>query len=80
MAGVVRQATHAPFLEWGSSVASWERILVPDDEAEEAVEPSLALSSTGFYGSTLLFHGWSICFQNYTIYPYVVLCKVVGFA
>ena len=42
------------------------RILVLDVEVEEAVEPYLALSSTGFYGSTLLFHGWSICFQNHT--------------
>ena len=55
-------------------------ILGLEGETEEAVEPFRALSSTGFYGSTFLFHGWSICFQNHTIYPYVVPCKVVGFS
>ena len=47
MAGVLKQATHAPLLELGSSVVAWVRILVLDIEAEEAVEPSLALSRTG---------------------------------
>ena len=61
-------------------VVSWERILFLDGEVEEAVEPSLALSSTGFYGSTPLSHGLSTCFQSHTIYPFVAPCKVVGFA
>ena len=55
MAGVLKQAAHAPLLELGSSVVAWVRILVLDIEDEEAVEPSLALSRTGFYGSTPLF-------------------------
>ena len=81
VADVLRQATHVPLLGWGSLVvSSVEHILALEGETEEAVEPSLALSSTGFYGSTRLFRGWSICFQNHTIYPYVVPCKVVGFA
>ena len=59
------------------------RILVLDVEVEEAVEPSLALSSTGFYDSTLLFHGWSICFQNHTTclfvaVPYMVVGSASG--
>ena len=62
-------------------VVSWEHILVLDGEAEEAIEPSLALSSTRFYGSTQLSHGLSTCFQSHTIYPFVeVPYKVVGFA
>ena len=47
MAGVLKQAAHAPFLELGSSVVSSAHILVLDIEVEEAVEPSLALSRTG---------------------------------
>ena len=60
------------------------RILALDVEVEEAVEPYLALSSTGFYGSTLLFHGWSICFQNHTtcqfveVLPYMVAGSASG--
>ena len=62
-------------------VVSWERILVLDGEVEEAVEPSLALSSTRFYGSTLLSHGLSTCFQSHTTYLFVeVPYKVVGSA
>ena len=54
------------------------RIPVLDGEAEEAVEPSLALSSTGFYGSTPLFHGWSICFQNHTTCQFVEVPYMVA--
>ena len=54
------------------------RILVLDVEVEEAVEPSLALSSTGFYDSTLLFHGWSICFQNHTTCQFVEVPYMVA--
>ena len=64
-------------------VVSWVRILALDGEAEETVEPYLALSSTGFYGSTLLFHGSSICFQNHTTclfvaVPYMVVGSASG--
>ena len=83
MAGVLKQAAHAPFLELGSSVVAWVRILALDIEAEEAVEPSPAPSRTGFYDSTPLSHGWSICFQNHTTYqfvaaPYMVVGSVLG--
>ena len=62
-------------------VVSWVCILVLASEVEEAVEPSLALSSTGFYDSTLLSHGWSTCFQNHTTYQFVeVPYKVVDSA
>ena len=80
MADVLRQAAHVPFLGEGSLVVSWVRILVLEGEVEEVVEPSLSLSSTGFYGSTPLSHGLSTCFQSHTIYPFVVPCKVVGSA
>ena len=72
-------AVHVPLLGWGSWVVSFVVcILALEGGIEEIVEPSPALSSIGFYGSTLPFHGWSICFQNHTIYLCVVLCKVVG--
>ena len=81
MAGVLKQAAHAPFLELGSSLVSWVHILVLDNEAEESDEPSLALSRTGFYGSTPRFRGLSICFQNRTTCLFVeVPYKAVGFA
>ena len=79
MAGVLKQAAHTPFLELGSSFVSWVHILVLDIEAEEAVEPSLALSSIGFYGSTPLSHGLSIYFQSHTTYLFVAVpYKAVG--
>ena len=54
---------------------------VLDIEVEEVVEPSLALSSTGFYDSTPLFHDSSTCFQNHTTYLFVeVPYKVVDSA
>ena len=82
MAGVLKQAAHAPLLELGSSVVAWVRILVLDIEVEEAVEPTLALSRIGSYGSTLQFHGLSTCFQNRTTYLFVVAVpyKAVGSA
>ena len=81
MAGVLKQAALAPFLELGSSIVSWARILALDIEAEEAVEPSLALSRTGFYDNTPLFHGLSTCFQSHTTYLFVAApYKVVGSA
>ena len=81
MAGVLKQAAHAPLLELGSSVVAWVRILVLDIEAEEAVELTLVLSRTGSYGSTPLFHGLSTCFQNRTTYLFMgVPYKVVGSA
>ena len=81
MAGVLKQTAHAPFLELGSSLVSWVHILVLDIEAEEAVEPSLALSRTGFYGSTPLFRDLSTCFQSHTTYLFVAVpYKAVGSA
>ena len=81
MAGVLKQAAHAPLLELGSSVVTWVRILVLDIGAEEAVEPSLALSRIGFYGSTPLFHGLSTCFQSHTTDLFVAVpYKAVGSA
>ena len=72
VADVLRQVAHVPLLGWGSLVvSSVEHILALEGETEEAVEPSPALSSTGSYGSTLLFHGWSICFQNHTTCQFV---------
>ena len=81
MAGVLKQAAHAPLLELGSSVVAWVRIPVLDIEAEEAVEPSPALSKTGFYGSTPLFHDLSTCFQSRTTYLFMAVpYKAVGSA
>ena len=57
------------------------RILVLDIEAEEAVEPTLALSRIGSYGSTLKFHGLSTCFQSRTTYLFMAVpYKAVGSA
>ena len=57
------------------------RILILDVEVEEAVEPSLALSRTGFDDSTQLFHGLSICSQSHTTYLFVAVpYKAVGSA
>ena len=81
MAGVLKQAAHAPLLELGSSVVAWVRILVLDIEAEEAVEPTLALSRIRFDDSTPLFHGLSTCFQSHTTCQFVAVpYKVVGSA
>ena len=81
MAGVLKQAAHAPFLELGSSLVSWVHILVLDIEAEEVVEPSRAPSRIGFYGSTPLFHGLSTCFQSHTTYLFLAApYKAVGSA
>ena len=81
MASVLKQVTHAPLLELGSSVVAWVRIPVLDIEAEEAVEPSPALSRTGFYGSTPRFHGLSTCFQSHTTYLFVAVpYKAMGSA
>ena len=56
MAGVLRQAAHAPCLELDSSVVSWVHTPVLDIEVEEVVEPTLALSRTVFGDSTPLSH------------------------
>ena len=71
MAGVLKQAVHAPLLELGSSVVAWVHIPVLDIEPEEAVEPTLALSRIGSDDSTPRFHGLSTCFQNHTTYQFV---------
>ena len=81
MAGVLKQAAHAPFLELGSSFFSWVHILVLDIEAEEAVELTLVLSRTGSDDSTPRFRDWSICFQNRTTCLFVAVpYKAVGSA
>ena len=81
MADVLRLVVHVPHLGLGSlDVSSVVRILDLEDAIEEAVESSLAPSSIEFDGSTRRSHGWSICFQNHTICPFVVPCKVEGFA
>ena len=81
MAGVLKQAAHAPLLELGSSVVAWVRILVLDIEVEEAIEPTLALSRTVFGDSTPRFRDWSICFQNRTTCLFVAVpYKAVGSA
>ena len=78
MADVLKQAAHVPSLGWGSWVVSFVvRILGLEGETKDAVVPSLALSSTEFYGSTLLSHGSSIFFQNHTICQFA-LVSVLG--